>query len=278
MRQGGAPHAVPLGWGALSGVAGGGGLLVFYRALAKGPMSVVAPVSGLMAALVPAVVGVARGDRLSPVAITGIALCLVAICFVSVERSAGPMRLGDGPVLAVIAGASFGAFFVFIRLGDDGTLWPLTISKVTGVAVVAIVALAARRGPRAVLRDRRVVAIALLAGTLDVLGNALYVLAARAGMLSVAGVLSSLYPASTVLLARFVHGETAAADPAGRPRHRRGRSRASSPPAERTRHRRDARMSVPPVAGCVDQRMPRSTTMSECCGLERSPADSRAAR
>ncbi len=206
--QGGASHAAPLGWGALSGVAGGGGLLVFYRALAKGPMSVVAPVSGLMAALVPAVVGVARGDRLSAAALAGMALCLVAICFVSVERRVGPMRLGDGPVLAVIAGTSFGAFFVLIRLGDDGTLWPLTISKITSVVLVVIVAMASGRGPRAVLRDRRVVAIALLAGALDVLGNALYVLAARAGMLSVAGVLSSLYPASTVLLARFVHGET----------------------------------------------------------------------
>jgi len=205
--QGGSPHAGPLAWGAGSGIAGGVGLLVFYRALAKGPMSVVAPVSGLMAALVPAVVGVARGDRLSPIALAGMVLCLVAICFVSVEKSAGPMRMGDGPVLAVIAGTSFGAFFVFIRLGDDGTMWPLTASKLTGLAVVVIVAAAAGRGPKVLLHDRGVIAIALLAGTLDVLGNGLYVLAARAGMLSVAGVLSSLYPASTVLLARFVHGE-----------------------------------------------------------------------
>jgi drug/metabolite transporter (DMT)-like permease len=204
---GGPWHAGALGWGAASGLAGGAGLLVFYRALAKGPMSVVAPVSGLMAALVPAVVGVARGDRLSPAVIAGVLLCLVAICLVSVERSAGPARAAGGPLLALLAGGSFGAFFVLIRLGDDGTLWPLTMSKAAGLLVVVVVAVAARRGPAALLRDRPTVGIALLAGTLDVLGNGLYVLAARAGMLSVAGVLSSLYPASTVLLARLVYGE-----------------------------------------------------------------------
>jgi drug/metabolite transporter (DMT)-like permease len=204
---GGPWHAGALGWGAASGLAGGAGLLVFYRALAKGPMSVVAPVSGLMAALVPAVVGVARGDRLSPAVIAGVLLCLVAICLVSVERSAGPVRAVGGPLLALLAGGSFGAFFVLIRLGDDGTLWPLAMSKAAGLLVVVVVAVAARRGPAALLRDRLTVGIALLAGALDVLGNGLYVLAARAGMLSVAGVLSSLYPASTVLLARLVYGE-----------------------------------------------------------------------
>jgi drug/metabolite transporter (DMT)-like permease len=204
---GGPWHAGALGWGAASGLAGGAGLLVFYRALAKGPMSVVAPVSGLMAALVPAVVGVARGDRLSPAVIAGVLLCLVAICLVSVERSAGAARAAGGPLLALLAGGSFGAFFVLIRLGDDGTLWPLTMSKAAGLLVVVVVAVAARRGPAALLRDRPTVGIALLAGALDVLGNGLYVLAARAGMLSVAGVLSSLYPASTVLLARLVYGE-----------------------------------------------------------------------
>jgi drug/metabolite transporter (DMT)-like permease len=205
--SGGPWHAGALGWGAASGLAGGVGLLVFYRALAKGPMSVVAPVSGLMAALVPAVTGVARGDRLTVPALVGILLCLVAICLVSMERSAGPVRSTSGPILALLAGTSFGVFFVLIRLGDDGTLWPLAVSKAAGLLVVAGVATAARRGPAQLLKDRATVAIALSAGVLDVLGNGLYVLAARAGMLSVAGVLSSLYPAGTVLLARLVHGE-----------------------------------------------------------------------
>lgn len=204
---GGGWHPAAVGWGAVSGLAGGGGLLVFYRALAVGPMSVVAPVSGLMAAVVPAAVGVARGDRLGLTGVAGVLLCLVAICFVSVERGAGPVRLTGGPILAVLAGSCFGLFFVVIRLGDDGTLWPLVTSKAAGLLVVVAVAAVARRGPGPLLRDRATAGVALLAGVLDMLGNALYLFAARAGMLSVAGVLSSLYPASTVLLARLVYGE-----------------------------------------------------------------------
>jgi drug/metabolite transporter (DMT)-like permease len=205
---GGGPRPVPLAWGAVSGVAGGGGLLVFYRALAQGPMSVVAPVSGLMAAVVPAVVGVARGDRLSAAAFTGIALCLVAICFVSMEKgSTTAVRRLSGPVLAVLAGTGFGVFFVLIRMGDDGTLWPLAMSKSVSVLMVVVAATLARRSPMPLARDRVSLGIAAAAGALDVLGNLLFVLAARAGMLSVAGVLSSLYPASTVLLARLVYGE-----------------------------------------------------------------------
>jgi drug/metabolite transporter (DMT)-like permease len=204
---GGGLHPGALAWGLVSGIAGGGGLLVFYRALAEGPMSVVAPVSGLMAAVVPTVVGVATGDRLSPVAFAGIGLCLVAICFVSMEKGSGSARRLSGPVLAVLAGTGFGAFFVLIQHGDDGTLWPLAASKAISVAMVGVAAAVAGQGPARVLRDRVTLGVALLAGSLDVLGNALYVLAARAGMLSIAGVLSSLYPASTVLLARVVFGE-----------------------------------------------------------------------
>ena len=205
---GGGSHPAALAWGAASGLAGGAGLLVFYRALAEGPMSVVAPVSGLMAAVVPAVAGVARGDRLSAAAFTGIALCLVAICFVSMEKGrAAAVRRARGPALAVLAGTGFGAFFVLIRLGDDGTLWPLVASKAVGALMVALAATLARQGPLALHRDRAALGVAALAGTLDVLGNLLYLFATRAGMLSVAGVLSSLYPASTVLLARLVYGE-----------------------------------------------------------------------
>jgi drug/metabolite transporter (DMT)-like permease len=204
---GGGTSPGALAWGTASGVAGGAGLLVFYRALALGPMSVVAPVSGLMAAVLPAVVGVLNGDRLSVTALAGIALCLVAICFVSIEP--GGRREGgagvSGPLFAVLAGAGFGAFFVLIQHGDDGTLWPLVASKAVGVVMVVVAAMVVRAGPP--LKDRVTVGIAMLAGTLDVLGNTLYVLASRAGMLSIAGVLSSLYPASTVLLARLVYGE-----------------------------------------------------------------------
>ncbi|MDN3352819.1 DMT family transporter [Actinomadura sp. DC4] len=207
LALGGDTRSGALAWGVASGIAGGAGLLVFYRALAEGPMSVVAPVSGLMAAVVPAVVGVASGDRLSIAAFVGIGLCLVAICFVSIEKGGGSVRRLSGPILAVLAGAGFGSFFVLIQHGDDGTLWPLVASKAVSVLMVVAAAMVAGHGPASVLRNRVTLGVTLLAGSLDVLGNALYVLAAREGMLSIAGVLSSLYPASTVLLARVVYGE-----------------------------------------------------------------------
>lgn len=203
---GGEVKGAALAWGVAAGVAGALGLLVFYRALAKGPMSVVAPISGLLAALVPAVAGVARGERLSLAAIAGVLLCLVAIVFVSMEKSE-PLRLTGGPVLAVLAGLSFGLFFVLIRFGgDEHSLWPLLVAKISGLGVVLVAALL-RRGTFPFRMDRATVVIAVLAGVLDVTGNALYVFATRAGMLSIAGVLSSLYPASTVLLARLVYHE-----------------------------------------------------------------------
>lgn len=90
-------------------------------------MSVVAPVSGLMAALVPAAAGMALGDRLSATALVGIGLCLVAILFVSMEKTDGPVRRLSGPLLAVAAGTGFGAFFVFIRQATTarcGRCWP----------------------------------------------------------------------------------------------------------------------------------------------------------
>jgi uncharacterized membrane protein len=208
LTLGGGLHPGALALGLASGLAGGAGLLVFYRALAEGPMSVVAPISGLMAAVVPAAVGVASGDQLSLTAFAGIGLCLVAICFVSMEKGSGPVRRLSGPILAVLAGTGFGGFFVLIQHGDDGTLWPLVASKAISVVMVGVAAAVAEgHGPATVLRDRVTLGIALLAGSLDVLGNALYVFAARAGMLSIAGVLGSLYPASTVLLARLVYGE-----------------------------------------------------------------------
>jgi uncharacterized membrane protein len=203
---GGGSTTGALAWGTASGVAGGAALLVFYRALAQGRMSVVAPISGLMAAVVPAAVGVARGDRLSFTAVVGIVLCLVAICFVSIEPNKGNGGAGiGGPILAACAGTGFGMFFVLIQQADDGTMWPLVASKAVSVVMVVVTAVVVRTGPP--LKDRLTVGIALLAGSMDILGNALYVYAARAGMLSIAGVLSSLYPASTVLLARVVYGE-----------------------------------------------------------------------
>ena len=243
-------------WGLIAGVAGGSGLMVFYGALARGPMSVVAPVAALVSALLPVAAGLLRGERPGASVLIGVATCLAAICLVSMEeprsggRRARPAQSMRGPLLAALAGTFFGVFFILLReAGRDGGLWPLVISRAAGFAVVVAVGLvvlvAARwawptwpvrrvqpaRSPgatestprtesmgqasqprpptpaRPIRTDPAALLIALLAGVLDALANMLYLFAARAGMLSLAAVLTSLYPAITVLFARIIYSE-----------------------------------------------------------------------
>lgn len=215
---GGTPTPASLAWGLASGLAGGTGLITFYRALARGPMSVVAPVSALAAAMLPVMVGTARGERLNAAALAGVALCLVAIGLVSLEpggktepeqdAAGGLGRLLDsGPVMAAVSGACFGVFFVMIKqAGASGGLWPLVAARGAGLAILLTV-LAVRGVRPAGFRDRGFVALAVTSGVLDALANVLYSLAAQRGMLSLAAVLTSLYPAVTVLLARTVYCE-----------------------------------------------------------------------
>lgn len=203
----GTPTWIALAWGTLAGLAGGIGLPLLYAALAAGPMSVVAPVSALTSAVIPIGYALAIGERLGPAVYTGIALCLAAIAMVSLETSdeRGRVRAGRGALLAFAAGVGFGLFFVLIRHADPASgMWPLVGSRAAAIVVAAVALLVL--GIR-LSRDRRVLWLAVPAGLLDALGNLAYLLASRAGMLSLAAVITSLYPAVTVLLARLVYSE-----------------------------------------------------------------------
>jgi uncharacterized membrane protein len=180
---------------------GAGGLL--YRALAIGPMSVVAPVTGLLAAAVPAVAGVAEGDRPSVSAGVGMVLALGAIVLVSAEGGDEP-RPADrrGVHLALGAGLGFGVFFVALSHTADGAgTWPLLAARLASVGALGGLALLGRVEV-AVPRGVRLQAAG--AGALVVAANLLYLLAVRRGLLSVVSVLTALYPVSTVVLARIV--------------------------------------------------------------------------
>ncbi|WP_396446455.1 EamA family transporter [Actinomadura sp.] len=214
---GGSAGAGPVAWGFAAGVSGGAGLIAFYRALARGPMSVVAPVSALAAAVLPVAVGIARGERLDASVLVGVLLCLVAIGLVSMEdgeggRAAEGRRLVDsGPLMALVSGTCFGVFFVLLKAAGDGSgLWPIVGARVGNLVVVAaallFMVLRGRDiGPR--VSGRTLIGLALLSGSLDAGANVLYFLAAHKGMLSLAAVLTSLYPAITVLLARAAYSE-----------------------------------------------------------------------
>jgi uncharacterized membrane protein len=192
--------------GAAAGVLGGAGVTLFYRALAAGAMSVVAPITALLSAAVPVVVGLGAGERPSGAALAGIALALGAVVLVSREppSPAAPLRwqaLG----LAVAAGVGFGLFFVTVdRAGGAAGLWPLVSARLASVSLFA--GLGAARLTSAAL-PRGVAGPAVGCGLLDAGANIFYLLALAHGLLSVVSVLTALYPATTVLLARYVLGE-----------------------------------------------------------------------
>jgi drug/metabolite transporter (DMT)-like permease len=177
------------------------GLLALYRGLASSRMGLVAPVSAVVAAGVPVLVGAALEGLPGSLQLTGFGLGLAGIWFLSRPQTAGQLRLGD-LALPVVAGLGFGLFFVCIdQASGAGTFWPLVAAR---AASMAFMFLAAQTARQPILLERRLWPLTLLAGALDAGGNAFFVLAAQAGRLDVAGVLASLYPASTVLLAWLV--------------------------------------------------------------------------
>ncbi len=199
------PRALAVG--ACAGLLGGGGVALFYRGLAVGAMSVVAPVAALLSAAVPVVAGLAAGERPTGAALAGITLALGAVVLISREPpSAGApalrwLALG----LAVAAGLAFGLFFVAIDSAGDGVgIWPLVAARIASVSLFA--GLGAARVTASGL-PRGAAGAAVGCGVLDASANVFYVLALDHGLLSVVSVLTALYPAGTVLLARYVLGE-----------------------------------------------------------------------
>jgi drug/metabolite transporter (DMT)-like permease len=188
-----------LGFGALAGVGGMTGLLLYMRGLAVGPMGVVAPLSAVVGAGLPLVAGVVGGERPGAAAWLALVVALVAIALAS-AGSRGDAAAGAGLVYGLGAGVGFGVFFVALDLTPDGSgLWPLVAGRLVSVTLLAVALLnPARRGPLNGL------GLMVLCGVLDTAANVLFLLATRTGSLSVSGVLVSLYPVVVVLLARFV--------------------------------------------------------------------------
>lgn len=195
-----APPAAAIAWAVAAGASGAVGLAALYRGLAIGRMAVVAPVSAVLSAAIPVAWGMAQ-EGIPPAAkLAGFVLGLAGIWLVARSGEAG--EGGAGVALAILAGCGFGGFLVLMhRAAQGGTFWPLAAARATSVALALAVALARRRPWRPA---GAAVPIVLLSGVFDAGGNAFFVLAARAGRLDVASVLSSMYPASTVLLAALV--------------------------------------------------------------------------
>ena len=211
------PRAAPLGpdvfWGAVAGVTGVVGVALLYRALSIGTMAVIAPTTAVCAVAIPVAVSVLLGERPAPLAVAGIALGIGSIILVSrqttpesgTERPSGERRLGPGVGTALASGVAIGLFLLsFAQTRAEAGMWPLLVARLVSVSLFGTIALARRRSLR---MPRRVAGLAIVGGAGDMLANALYLLAAQAGPLGIVVTLSSLYPASTVLLARVVLGE-----------------------------------------------------------------------
>lgn len=203
---GGPISPAAIGWGAACGVALALGGWWFYAALGSGPISVVSPLSAVLAAGVPVVIGLIQGERPGPTAGAGIVLALVAVVLVSREATDEDVKPHRFTLkvawLTIGAGVAFGLNFVFIdRVPAESGLWPLAFARLA--AAVLIVAVAAAAGELR-LPSGAPLRLALVAALLDICGNVAMLLALRGSPLSLASVLISLFPVVTVVLAIVV--------------------------------------------------------------------------
>lgn len=209
----GDPQASHFVWAVVAGLGSGAGTGFLYRGFSSGRMSVVAPVSAVGAALVPVAVGAATGERPSGLVWLGILAALPGIWLVASvpgddlsqlggEVGASRRGLADGLLDGVLAGLGFGVLFAALgQVPESAGLWPLTVAQ--AVSVPAVVVLAVVLGATWVPRGR-VVRWAAVAGPIAAVATGSFLLATQQGFLTIAGVLASLYPATTVLLAALV--------------------------------------------------------------------------
>jgi drug/metabolite transporter (DMT)-like permease len=196
-------------WGAVAGLAGGIGVALLYRGLAIGTMSVVAPTTAVCAVAIPVAVSIILGERPGAVTMVGIGIALIAIALVSQSATPAPATPDHKPhrapalMLAMASGVAIGVFFLALARTSRGAgVWPLLAAR--GASAILFAGLAFVTGHGALRMPRAVLPLAIGGGMLDMAANGLYLLATRRGALSIIVTLASLYPASTVVLARIV--------------------------------------------------------------------------
>jgi drug/metabolite transporter (DMT)-like permease len=223
----GRPSAAAFGFGVLAGITGAGGLLLYLRALAVGPMGVVAPLSAVIGAGLPLAVGLVGGERLGPVGVVAVVVALLSI-LLATTGTRNDRAATTGVLLGLAAGAGFGMFFVAVHAAPaDSGLWPLLAGRLASVTLLTGLVLRHHlplptRSRAASLTPatggcgvpapdprpgRRTLLLMVASGVFDTLANVLFLVAARVGDLGVSAVVVSLYPVVVVLLARVVLGE-----------------------------------------------------------------------
>lgn len=187
-------------WAAGAGVAGALGLVFLYQGLSTGRAAVVAPMSGVLSGVVPVVVGFVLGERPTFVTLTGFVLAAVAVWLVSGGRLDRTSGFGAG----LVAGIGFGLFFVLLApIPETAGLWPLLPARAASIAVLLVV----RRGRLGPAMGRRTAGLVAAVGSGDMAANMFILLALQRGPLGEGAVVSSLYPAVTVVLAALIARE-----------------------------------------------------------------------
>jgi drug/metabolite transporter (DMT)-like permease len=191
------PSRHTLAWALAGGVFGGAGVAIFFRALSSGKMGITAPVAAVLSAAIPTLFSVFADGLPGKVTILGFAVAVIGLWLITRTEDGGrPEGIG----LAVLAGIGFASFYLCIRqAGDASVLWIAAITRTGGLFITALIVLLGGK-----FRDITPAGVrwAVVTGCIDSLGTVLFVRASRTGRLDEAVVISSLYPAVTVLLAR----------------------------------------------------------------------------
>ena len=203
---GGVVSAPALWWGALSGLGGAVAYFLLFRSLAIGPMSIASPLSALTSAIVPVLAGLTFGEKLNTLSWVGIGLGLGAVLLVSRQHEDTPHPVtGKVVAMSLTSGAFIAVFFIALERSPDASgLWPLVMSRAVAALALTVAAVSAKVTTRP---SRDVVLLALGAAFLDVVATAAFLVATREGLLAIVAVITALYPAATLLMARVVLGE-----------------------------------------------------------------------
>jgi drug/metabolite transporter (DMT)-like permease len=193
-------------WGAVSGVGSAAAFVLLYQSLAIGPMSVVSPVTAVVSAFLPVLVGVLQGERLGVTALVGAGLATAAIFLVSTTSEPGVALVSRGALLLALgAGAAIALQLIALHQSPTGSgVTPLLAGRVVSGGVVLAAFLTFRR---AIDPTRPRVALAALAGGVDALANLFFLFASHRGSLAIVALITALYPAGTVALARLLLDE-----------------------------------------------------------------------
>ncbi len=212
-QHGAFPDRASIVWALIAGAVGGFSLAVFYRALASGQMGLTAPIAALLGAAIPTMVDIAQEGAPSRWTIVGFGLAILAIWLITRPEPSGAESSSEessnldspgrpaGVGMAALAGVGFAGFYLCIHQASGSPVWIATISRVGSFSTTAVAVLATG-APLAL--DRRRATLGMAAGFLDISASALFIFASQHGRLDEAVVITSLYPAVTVLLARLV--------------------------------------------------------------------------